>query len=234
MNKRLLAGLGQSSITPLIAPSGRKFWRHESGKGTVMEYFWQSKIRQALILDSTFRSFSQFAPSSVQNTEMPDAKDKNSNNNNFINGEWNETTPQACESINDSQLDSLWGNLNNQNTSTECSNYWFNSGGTFTALNKCKEIKIKEKPCVIPNIQLLQRIYCDAVFLDSLDPTAKSNDQFCFSNYWHPQNQNWFNGQYAWSTTEYGTSLCRILSANGTCGFDDVSRVDVVIPILEL
>lgn len=40
---------------------------------------------------------------------------------------------------------------------------------------------INGQGCDIPNIQQMIRIYCDALFIDSIDPTAAANPQLALS-----------------------------------------------------
>lgn len=43
------------------------------------------------------------------------------------------------------------------------------------AVSKCRSVLVNGTGCNVPNIQQLARIYCDALLLDSMDPTASAN-----------------------------------------------------------
>ena len=94
---------------------------------------------------------------------------------------------------------------------------------------------INENPCDLPNIQQLMRIYVEADFIDSLDPTITLYPTKALGL----RNPNGFwkfseTSNLAVSSTDYSKTNIRIISSAQGCSNISKSNTLNVIPILEI
>ena len=97
------------------------------------------------------------------------------------------------------------------------------------AAHWCREKTIDGTGCDLPNIQQLVRIYCDALFIDSLDPTVAGNPTLSLG-----RSDGIFGNNYAWSSTEYGSNNAWFVYYNGNVGGNYKYDSLAVVPILEV
>ena len=67
-----------------------------------------------------------------------------------------------------------------------------------TAVHHCRSQVVDGVACDLPNVQELARLFCDALFIDSLDPTAASNTPHSLATI--------FN-DFAWSSTDFSNQV---------------------------
>ena len=171
ISRYLLLNTQPKTQKMLIAPSGRTFYRHSSGMGTVM-CFNDGQDREVLVLDAAYRGYGDMGDWG-DDISLPDYDEWNISRNWYIHGTNSSTTPAACASITDATLNSLWVNTIDVNTAKHnCDVILAEASITPTAVTYARSILVNGTPCDVPNIQTLQRIYCDSEFLDSMDPTV--------------------------------------------------------------
>lgn len=133
------------------------------------------------------------------------------------------TTPEACESLTDADLNRLW--WTDENTSKFNTDAWLTKANCDCATH-CRSIKVNGTGCDIPNFQTLLRIFCEGVNIDALDPTLADNPQLGLSN--------WFDSWVLWSSSEFVSFNAWVVIYNGVCNFDGVYNGNGVCPVLEL
>ena len=87
-----------------------------------------------------------------------------------------------------------------------------------------KSCVYQNKDFFIPTIQCLARIFCDRVFIDSIDPRFHLSDWFKHNPIpfvWSSTQMDWY---YMWGITSTGM----------VCGMGKCDNLGVVIPIVEL
>lgn len=84
----------------------------------------------------------------------------------------------------------------------------------------------------IPNLFELLAIYVEGDYIDALDPTLAEYPAMAlgkFSNIYR-----WFNGSWAWASSEYSASYQRNVSTSGYAGYNNKYYSGVAVPVCEL
>ena len=145
--------------------------------------------------------------------------------------------------MSDLELNTLWANSIDSKTAKYNCDQWM-TRNSYTdsqsikgvpAVAHCRSIMINENPCDLPNIQQLMRIYVEADFIDSLDPTITLYPTKALGL----RNPNGFwkfseTSIQAFSSTDYSNTQIRIVGAGQACTYVSKSRILNVIPILEI
>ena len=221
MAKKTTSG-GEQNV--LISAGGRKLYRHESGMGTVIE-FNDGQDRKVLVLDAAYRTKAMMVGYSSTDSILPNYAGSNTNGTWYIDGSNSSTSPSVCESLVDSTLNSLWVNHIDANTSRYNTDVWLTMTGCDAATH-CRSITVDGVGCDIPNFQTVQRIYCEAVNLDALDPTVAEYSSYALGD--------WFNSSSLTTSSEYNNSSIRIVQSSGFCISGTKNSNYGVVPILEL
>lgn len=191
--------VAEHRITETIAPSNRRLYRHESGMGTVI-CFNDGVYREVLVLDAKYRANRRFgARSASVNLEPflynPGGKSSVHLNPENIDGDI--STTEALTVIDD------WINANvvhDDKTARENCDEWiklkdydngefaYGGGNGVPAVAYCRSLVVPGAgACDLPNIQTLARIYCDADYLDRMDPTVASYSSYALGK----RNSGW-------------------------------------------
>lgn len=208
-------------------PGGRTAYRHDSDKGTVLIFDDYGETVYMLIADAAYRGTAKWLDKVNIDTSLP-------NYTNIpltkFNGSSSDITTTIAATITDAQLNSLFGsnrdiNSGKQNTDILVTNY----ASRAEAANFCRSVVIDGRGCDLCNIQRLARVYCEADFLDTMDPTVGS----------YPDRKlyNWRFDEYhvaVWSSTEYNDYASFSVIATGYCGAYAKNSYYIVIPIQEL
>jgi hypothetical protein len=238
--KLLLKNKKSSTLTEIISPSGRRLYRHSSGMGTVL-CFNDGQDREVLVLDAQYRGVGTMG-SLETDYSLPDY-----HHSNYIVNKYSPPyTPSIKELITDEMLNAKWINDNNS-AKHNCDIIIEESPSESpaTAVEHARSIVVDDTPCDVPNIQTLQRIFCEAELLDSMDPTVNYYLNFALGSI-NPNGAFRINNIYAcWSSTDGGFdmfspedlySYSLYISYDGHCGYNgcDRSNTNGVIPVLEL
>lgn len=188
--------------------------------GTVIE-FNDGQDRKVLVLDAIYRE-KWLQMGSTVDTSLINYTAKNNNDTWYINGGNESTTPTACATLTDEQLNALW--WKDESTSKNNTDVLLESVNYCEAVEHCRSIEVNGVGCDLPNFQTLQRIYCEGVTLDSLDPTVANHSDLSLSNF--------FN--MVWTSTEYNSSSNWRIESSGRCTSSARYNDCAVIPVLEL
>lgn len=157
------------------SPSGRKFQRHISDKGTIME--WRNRdgdLKHTLILDAAYRHVYQFISSASKDVGL----------DTHIKGGYISSTglPEDYKDINpehfkDAYLNGLDIVLQDTSSSTDNTDVLLLREEYDNVAKICRDIYIVEedKSADLPNIDVLARIYGDTTIIDGMDPTINAD-----------------------------------------------------------
>ena len=236
------SGSGSGSV---VATSGRTLYRHSSGMGTVME-FTDTQARSVLVLDAAYRGTGLYMANSGMKPNLPAYGSYNVNGTCYVDGGDVGTTAQACAHLTDDDLNTIWANKIDSNTSkyncdtiiTKATEQ--NTLSWLEGINHCRAITVNGVGCDVPNIQILQRIYCDADAIDALDPTVNSYTANALGAL-NPVGNFCIGGSntYVWASTYWGLGMwnygcCWLMSSVGFCDSRWFNYRYNVIPVLEL
>lgn len=225
-----------------LAKVGRSLIRHSSGMGTVIN-FVADKTTRLLVLDAKYRTHAKFG---TYGTDVPELDNITSQNTSSNWGIY--TTPSSSQkpsnhhTYTDRQINDKWSGKYDTKTSKENCDAWLlydditDTRGIVgvPAVRAARSILVGGKPCDVPNIQCMMRIYCDAVRLDALDPTVGDYSGNAFiDNY---NNREWYVSgiSVALTSTEYNASTVRCISDSSSAGSTSKDTNCAVIPVLEL
>ena len=216
-----------SASNPYVAPTGRKYYRHSSGMGTVMVWNDNGVERETLILDMQYHNVKKYwgalgiDVSGI--TDYTSAPFKNQSDNNYILGSSN-TTPSAYYGQTDAVLDAKF-NWRDKHTSKENTDAFISDYPSSSyAANFCRSVTVNGVGCDLPNMQTLVRIFCDRAVLHAFDATD-TND------YW----SSWFNVSRVWNSSEYHLNYAWGVFYDGFVYYYYKDRgFRYVVPILEL
>lgn len=153
-------------------PSGRKLYRHPSNMGSVLEYNDENEIKRVLILDAKYRNRGYKFGTYGTDTTL-----ENGNYNGYVDGNVIQGV-DPMRPITDETINSIW-NFNTNTSKQNCDVWMSYSENTDTDGTKgcppvehCRNIKVDDVSCDLPNLQILCRIYVEYEELDKLDPTV--------------------------------------------------------------
>ena len=238
-----IASLGTVSL------GGRTLYRHSSGMGTVIEYNDTLGDKKVLVVDAKYRGTGSMGDclnpmdgtGVSTNYSLPDYQSSNTNDNWYIHGTDSATTPAEQAALSDETINTLWANTIDVNTSKHNCDVVLAETTTTpaTAIEHARSIVVDGTPCDVPNIQILQRIYCEAELLDSMDPTVAEYPDYALGS--ANPNGAWYVGgnSAVWASTDggiYGDYSCSwYVDSDGYCDYDGYRfYVLGVVPVLEL
>lgn len=208
----------------VIAPSGRKLYRHSSNMGTVMEYIdYDDTTKKLLILDAVYRSSAKWGSQSTD-TELT-----NITGNTGYPSFGSQTTTTNAASITDETINSFFDDTRRDpSTAKANTDVLVNLGSNYAAATYCRTVKINNTGCDLPTIQQLYRIYCDADAIDKLDPTVTTNNNKKLSG--------WKINDISphWSSTESSNMRAWYVIDSGNVGYGTKNSIYAVVPVLEL
>ncbi len=144
------------------APSGRRYARHSSQKGSIMIYVEDNITRYLLIVDACYR-----AHALAWDTSPVDLGLRNYGNESI-------TMTRYSGNGSDSILASHFGNKKDAYTARYNTNVLMKRATT-DAAHFCRSIVVNGSQCDLPNVQQSLRMHIDANFIDSMDMTSKNN-----------------------------------------------------------
>ena len=144
------------------APSGRRYTRHSSQKGSIMIYVEDNITRYLLIVDACYR-----AHALAWDTSPVDLGLRNYGNESI-------TMTRYSGNGSDSILASHFGNKKDAYTARYNTNVLMKRATT-DAAHFCRSIVVNGSQCDLPNVQQSLRMHIDANFIDSMDMTSKNN-----------------------------------------------------------
>ena len=217
----------------ILSKAGRKLYRHDSNKGTVIEYTENGAAKKMVVLDTTY------ALQNVQwgnyNVNIPDITNftkfpfKNANNvaRKTLLDDSN-MDASAYEELTDEALDNMmvWhdDHTSTQNTAT----MYAAENDDSEIAHKIQSIEIDGKKAVIPNVHALIRIFVERENFAKLDPVSDSSATMWREWKFGDWNSVWTSNEswdtHAWILRRDGVLLCTDRD-NTYCG---------VIPIIEL
>ena len=235
-------------------PGGRKLYRHESDMGSVLEYY-DTSWKKIIVLDAMYRNSLKFGAYNVNVSTLtkytnyyhiqpnpPYVKHKHCIHGLDASYIYSSDGQMPIQ-MSDLELNTLWANSIDSKTAKYNCDQWM-TRNSYTdsqsikgvpAVAHCRSIMINENPCDLPNIQQLMRIYVEADFIDSLDPTITLYPTKALGL----RNPNGFwkfseTLNLAVSSTDYSKTGIRIISSAQGCSYVSKSRILNVIPILEI
>lgn len=212
----------------IIAPSGRKYYRHYSDKGSVMCWNDNGVERETLILDMKYHNvrknygpYGEDVSSGVTNYITAPFKDQP--NNHYILG-----SESVIPSDYDGQTDDIlnakfnWTDerTSKQNTDALIAAY---PNEYFAAANYCGSILLNGAGFDLPNMQTLVRIFCDRATIHLLDKSDVNNR-------W----SSWFGNNFALSSSGYSEYRAWNVGYDG--GVYDLSKYlkDYIVPVKDV
>lgn len=167
-------GGGTDIIGPLLtAPSGRQYYRHSSGMGSVMIYKEDGRTKRLLIVDACYRAHALAWDTSPVDLGLINY-DNSYINTNFISSQHSPAHTLCYASVTDTMVNNHFGSKKDTKTAKYNTDILIQRPTT-DAAHFCRRIIINGRGCDLPNVQQSLRFYCDADFIDVMDATAESN-----------------------------------------------------------
>lgn len=213
-------------------PGGRKAYRHSSDKGTVLILDDAGETVHLLVADAAYRGTAKWDSVYTSSSNAVDTSLKNyaSMPTTKFDGGSSVLPTTLAATITDTQLNNFFSSHRDINTSKQNTDILVNSyASRAAAANFCRSVVIDGRGCDLCNIQRLARVYCEANFLDTLDPTVGSYTDMKLSSW------NVGGKDYAWSSTERASNTAWLVSNYGDLyGSFIKNAVFSVIPVQEL
>ena len=214
------------------APSGRQYYRHETNLGSVMIWKDHGTEKQTLILDSQYR-----LKNAVLMNELNPGEPGLCKHTGYINTDLTvDTTPADCASFTDEYLDSkicCSQDTHLSKTNTDLMNNLI-LGNMSPIASVIRSFTINGVGCDVPNINTLARMYCDGVFIDTLDPTVIDNPDSTLGR-WFEKKSGHTALSSSYMTDEGGLHYFLRINLKGKISFiDPVSEKAMGIPTLDL
>lgn len=167
----LLASRHESVGLVTISSSGRKYYRHSSNMGTVMEYN-DGQPRKTMLLDAAYRTYrTGMILTSVSSTLISSlfgsSKIRQIGNYTYSLG-----NPAGFSHLTDAQINSAMPQ--DVHNSTHNTDVLVNTLGITNTLAArfCRSIQVGSVKSSVANLNVTIRAYCDSQLIDSMDPTV--------------------------------------------------------------
>lgn len=224
--------------------SGRLYYRHNSGMGTVVIWVDKQNIQhKTLVLDAAYRSILPWGNPSNYNFAIEGMKTYSPSwyyiSNNTPSADNTVDTPELFNGITqtDAKLNALSYYFEDENSSKQNTDIMMqntNLNSTSYAAGWCRSRLIDGVGADLPNLQTLIRIWTGMFKFDELDPTPDGNGCL-FTRKRSKLSYNWNNSSYAWSSTLYTTSQAWILGYSTICTYyADKSSSFLIIPTMDV
>lgn len=213
--------------------TGRYYYRHPTEPGTVIGWhdIGTNADVELLVFDAVKRRAELvWAPSTAHtDSTLPNIAATNINRTRYIDGGADSLSLDDASRLTEARLNTLWpASTLDPNTAQYNCDVWSGMGiSNYSALRYVRSIMTADGHCAnVPNLQQLMRIFCMALVIDALDPTAAANPDLalggCFSNGW------------VWTSTESSSSGMRGVGYSGVCNGEYKNSAYVALPVLEL
>lgn len=212
--------------------TGRYYYRHPTEPGTVIGWhdIGTNADVELLVFDAVKRRAGLvWVPEAAHaDSILPNINVANTNGTWYIDGGAGPLSPGDASRLTEAQLNTLWpASKLDPNTAQYNCDVWSGMGiSNYAALRYVRSIMIADgHHANVPNIQQLMRIFCMALVIDALDPTAAANPALTLGG--------WCSNGWVWASTEVNTNHIRLVYS-GTCNSTRKDYACVVLPVLEL
>lgn len=213
--------------------TGRYYYRHPTEPGTVIGWhdIGTNADVELLVFDAVKRRADLGWPPSAEYTDstLPHIADTNINGTLYIDGGAESLSRDEASRLTEAQLNTLWpASTLDPNTAQYNCGIWAGMDVRYpSAPRYVRSIATADwHPANVPNLQQLMRIYCMALVIDALDPTAAANPALALGG--------WFSNGVVWTSTEAGSSYMRIVGYFGLCNNGRKNAAYVTLPVIEL
>lgn len=213
--------------------TGRYYYRHPTEPGTVIGWhdIGTNADVELLVFDAVKRGRMLDWDSSVEPTDssLPNISSTNINGTMYIDGSSADVEQATASRLTEAQLNTLWtASAIDPNTAKYNCDVWSGMGiSNYPALRYVRSIMTADgHQADIPNMQQLMRIFCMALVIDALDPTAAANPDLTLGG--------WFSNGWVWTSTESSSRRMRIVGYDGACNDVTKRNAYVALPVLEL
>lgn len=213
--------------------TGRYYYRHPTEPGTVIGWhdIGTNADVELLVFDAVKRRESLVWVSSTAypDSTLPNKVTTNINGTLYIDGGAESLSRDDASRLTEAQLNTLWpASTLDPNTAQYNCDVWSGLGiSNYPALRYVRSIMTADGHCAnVPNLQQLMRIFCMALVIDALDPTAAANPDLALGG--------WFSNIRVWTSTEASSSRMRIVGRDGACKNGSKNAAHVALPVLEL
>lgn len=213
--------------------TGRYYYRHPTEPGTVIGWhdIGTNADVELLVFDAVKRRDDLVWLSSAEYTDstLPNIADRNINSTIYIDGGADSLRVDDASRLTEAQLNTLWpASTLDPNTAQYNCAVWSGMGiSNYPALRYVRSILTADGHCAnVPNLQQLMRIFCMALVIDALDPTAAANPDLALGG--------WFSNGWVWTSTEVNSKRMRIVGYSGACDIISKNAHHVALPVLEL
>lgn len=238
----------EGSVSKVVV-SGREYYRHSSGMGTVMK--WVDKAgttHNTLVLDAAYRKGLEWGDIGVDIPTMTNYSNPSYSLFTKVDGTAVDTAiaGQAVSAndylpgtFSDSYINNLTNYFEDVGTSRSNTTAIVNTIGQSNtyAAGWCRAQTVDGIGCDLPNIQTLIRIYCSIFTFDDLDAST-NNNIFKFTMAKTGNSYNWyFTGEgRVWASTLINSELSWSLNHSGDVGKNQGYRTRTlgVTPVLDL
>ena len=213
--------------------TGRYYYRHPTEPGTVIGWhdIGTNADVELLVFDAVKRRADLvWVPSTAYtDSTLPNIADTNINSTLYIDGGADSLSLDDASRLTEAQLNTLWpASTLDPNTAQYNCDVWSGMGiSNYSALRYVRSIMTADGHCAnVPNLQQLMRIFCMALVIDALDPTAAANPELALGG--------WVSNGGVWPSTEARSSRMRIVGYGGACNNVHKNNARVALPVLEL
>lgn len=213
--------------------TGRYYYRHPTEPGTVIGWhdIGTNADVELLVFDAVKRRADLvWAPGTAYTDSiLPNIVTTNINSTLYIDGGDDSLRPDDASRLTEAQLNTLWpASTLDPNTAQYNCDVWSGMGiSNYPALRYVRSILTADGHCAnVPNFQQLMRIFCMALVIDALDPTAAANPALALGG--------WFSCAWVWTSTESRSSHMRGVGCGGACDHSLKNIARVALPVLEL
>lgn len=213
--------------------TGRYYYRHPTEPGTVIGWhdIGTNADVELLVFDAVKRRAGlAWAPSTTYtDSALPNIAHANINNTQYIDGGTDSLSLDDASRLTEAQLNTLWpaSILDPHTAQYNCAVWSGMDIDNYPALRYVRSIMTADGHCAnVPNFQQLMRIFCMALVIDALDPTAAANPDLALGG--------WFSNGRVWTSTEASRSSMRIVGYDGVCNNVHKNNARVALPVLEL
>lgn len=213
--------------------TGRYYYRHPTEPGTVIGWhdIGTNADVELLVFDAVKRRADlAWVPSTAYtDSTLPNIVTTNINSTMYIDGGDGSLRPDDASRLTEAQLNTLWpASTLDPNTAQYNCDVWSGLGiSNYPALRYVRSILTADGHCAnVPNLQQLMRIFCMALVIDALDPTAAANPALALGG--------WFSNDWVWTSTESSLGYMRTVGYGGTCSDGYKHNARAALPVLEL
>lgn len=240
----------EGSVSKVVV-SGREYYRHSSGMGTVMK--WVDKAgatHNTLVLDAAYRNA---LPWDTEEREIPGLTNYSIAGYSLVDGTMTvpskDNTMYAATayefspgSITDATINAYSRYFEDVGTSKANTTTIVNTIGQSNtyAAGWCRAQTVNGVGCDLPNAQTLTRIYCSIFTLDDLDASASNNKfKFTMAKSGNDANIRFGSTLHIWSSTQ-STNFTHAYFVDTTAMFGSgatitkINQALGVVPVLEL